>query len=205
MTTVSTRTGLPSAYSTRDLALAVRAQPLERAVPAGLGEAHRELVRERDRERHELLGLADREAEHEALVAGSARVDAHRDVGRLLVDRRDHGARLEVEPVLGARVADVLDRLPHDARDVDVGLRRDLARDEGEARRDERLARDAAHRVVRQDGVQDRVRDLVGDLVGMPLGDGLGREEMTVLAHGCLPAACGERADVNRREISHGR
>ena len=39
--------------------------------------------------------------------------------------------------------------------------------------RDQRLAGDAAVRVVREDGVEDRVRDLVGDLVGMALGDRL--------------------------------
>ncbi len=167
----------------RDLALAVGAQPLEGLRLPRLGEAHRELVRERDRKGHELLGLAHGEPEHEALVAGAAGVDPHRDVRRLLVDRRDDGARLVVESVLRARVADVADRLPDDARDVDVGLRRDLARDEREARRDERLARDAPDRIVPEDRVEDRVRDLVGDLVRMAFGDGFRREEAAVLAH----------------------
>ena len=80
-----------------------------------------------------------RVAEHHPLVAGAdaverivvARVvlhlvrvvDALRDVGRLLVDRDDDAAGLGVEAVLGARVADLLDGLAHEARDVDVRRR----------------------------------------------------------------------------------
>ena len=43
--------------------------------------------------------------------------------------------------------------------------RRDLAGDDDEAGRDQRLAGDAAVRIVREDGVEDGVGDLVGDLV----------------------------------------
>ena len=98
----------------RDLALAVGAQVVDQPLAPHLGQPPRQLVRQHDRQRHQLLGLAAGVAEHQALVAGAARVDAHRDVGRLLVDRRDHRAGLVVEAVLGARVADVLDRLAHD-------------------------------------------------------------------------------------------
>src|SRR5262249_8033726 len=81
-------------------------------------------------------------------------------------------------------VADVLDRLPDDGREIGVGLGRDLSRDERETRGDDRLARDAAVGVLAEERVQDRVGDLVGDLVGMALGDRLRGEEMTaVLAH----------------------
>ena len=63
----------------------------------------------------------------------------------------------------------------------------DLARDDHEAGRDERLAGDAALGVVLQDGVEDGVGDLVGDLVGMPLGDRLGRELERARAHRAEP------------------
>jgi hypothetical protein len=63
---------------------------------------------------------------------------------------------------------------------VDVGGRRDLAGHAGEAGRDERLARHAGRRIVREDRVEDGVGDLVGDLVRVPLGDGLGREEAAI-------------------------
>ena len=101
-------------------------------------------MREHDRERHQLVGLGARVAEHQALVAGAARVDAHRDVGRLAVDRRDDRAGFGVEPELAARVPDVVDGLANHLLVVDDGRRRDLAGDEGNARGDERLAGDAA-------------------------------------------------------------
>ena len=139
-------------------------------------------MRERDRERHELVCLARRVPEHHPLVAGAEEVERIRvavlrlerlvhtlgDVGGLAVDRDDDAAGLGVEPVLGARVADLGDRLAHDRADVDVRLGRDLAGDDDEPGRDERLARDPAVRVVRQDRVEDGVGDLVGDLVRVP-------------------------------------
>ena len=107
----------------RHLRLAVRAQVRQHVRLAHLREPLRELVREHDRQRHQLARLVRRVAEHHPLVAGAdavervvvARVvldlvggvDALRDVGRLLVDRDDHAARLGVEAVLRARVADL--------------------------------------------------------------------------------------------------
>ena len=174
----------------RHLRLAVRPQIRQHVGLAHRGEPLREPVREHDRQRHQLVGLVRRVAEHHPLVAGAdlvervlvavlrleRRVDALRDVGRLLVERDDHAARVGVEAELRARVADLADALAHEARDVDVRLRRDLAGDDDEAGRDQRLAGDAAHRVVGEHGVEHGVRDLVGDLVRMALGDRLGRE-----------------------------
>ena len=87
-------------------------------------------VREHDRERHELLGLGAGVAEHHPLVAGAdlvervvvavlhlvRGVDALRDVRRLLVDRDHDAARVGVEAVLGAVVADLADRARARAR-----------------------------------------------------------------------------------------
>ena len=174
----------------RHLRLAVGPQVRQHVGLAHLGEPVRDAVRELDRQRHQLLGLVRGVAEHHPLVAGAdpvdrvevavlhleRLVDALRDVGRLLVERHDHAARLGVEAVLGARVADVGDRLAHEPRDVDVRRRRDLAGDDDEARRDQRLAGDATLGVVGEDGVEDGVGDLVGDLVRVPLGDRLGAE-----------------------------
>ena len=96
-----------------------------------IGEAVRELVRERDRQRHELVGLVARVAEHHALVAGAGDVervvvgrvgarlvrlvDALGDVGRLLVDRVDDGAGVGGEAEVGVGVADLADRLARDS------------------------------------------------------------------------------------------
>ena len=64
----------------------------------------------------------------------------------------------------------------HEPRNVDVALGRDLAGDDHEPGRDERLAGHAAGRILGEDRVEHGVRDLVGHLVGMALGDGFGGE-----------------------------
>ena len=69
------------------------------------------------------------------------RVHALGDVGRLAVDRDDDAARLEVEAVLRPRVADLGDPVADDGADVDVRVGRDLAGDDDEAGRDQRLRR----------------------------------------------------------------
>jgi hypothetical protein len=73
-----------------------------------------------------------------------------------------------VEPPLRMRVADLLDLAPHLGRNVDVRLRRDLARDDHESCRDQRLAGDATAGSSAEHGVEDRVRDLVATLSGWP-------------------------------------
>ena len=171
-----------------DLRLAVGTEEIEVARLARFGEALDELVRERDRQRHQLRRLADGEAEHEALIAGAAGIDALRDVGRLRIDRGDHGAGLAVETVLGARVADLADGVADDGGKIDVGLGRDLARDHGHAGGDQRLTGDAAERIFRQDCVEDSVGNLIGDLVRVPLGDRL-RGEKGAISH-CRGCSC---------------
>ena len=106
------------------------------------------------------------------------RVDALGDVRRLLLDRDQRAAGLVVEAVVGARVADVADRLADDLLEVDVGLRRDLAEDDDEAGGGGRLAGDAGVGVVADDRVEDRVADLVAELVRVALGDRFGGEQV---------------------------
>ena len=109
---------------------------------AHVGQPLGQLVGQRDRQRHELVGLARGVAEHHALVARAGEielivvggvgprlvglVDALRDIGRLLVDRVDDRARVAIEAVVGVVVADPAHRLARDVLDVDVGLGRDL-------------------------------------------------------------------------------
>ena len=109
-----------------DLGLAVGPQVRDRAGPADLGQALGHAVRQVDRQRHELVGLVARVAEHHPLVAGAllveqvlaagARahlfgvVDALGDVGRLLVERHQHADGAAVVAVGLAVVADLVDR-----------------------------------------------------------------------------------------------
>ena len=128
-----------------DLRLAVRAQIRQRAVLAHLGQPPRQPVCQCDRQRHQLRGVADRVAEHQALVAGAlgvqrvrgaldARlvrgVDALSDVGRLTADADVDAAGLPVEALVRVVVADVEDALANGVGDVGEGLlgrRRHLA------------------------------------------------------------------------------
>ena len=197
----------------RDLALAVRAQVREDLGLAHVGEPARELVRERDGQRHELGRLGAGEAEHHALVAGALGVehvvvvdvgallqrlvDALADVRRLRVDGRDDAAGVAVEAVGGVVVADVADGLPDDLGDLHVGVRGDLAGDHDHAGGDHGLAGHATVRVVGEDGVEDGVGDLVGDLVGMTLGDRFRSEEVSALFQVSPPTdSAGEPADL---------
>ena len=141
----------------RDLGLAVGQQVGHRAVAPHRRQAPRHGVREHQRQRHQLRRLVAGEAEHHPLVAradpveriaaGRAglerRVDALRDVGRLLVERHVDRAGLGVEAVVRARVADLAHDAARDLRDVQRRGRGDLAGDQHEA------GRDAASRMPR--------------------------------------------------------
>jgi hypothetical protein len=170
--------GLVAVVLDGDLRLAVRPQIVDRSRAPELGEAADQLVRQHDRQRHELGRLAIRIAEHQALIARATGVDTLSDVARLLVNRRQHRAGISVVAVLASRVADVADDVTHDLLIVHRSGGRDLAGDDGQPRGDQRLACDPCERVLHEDGIEDAIRDLVGNLVGMPLGYGFGSEEM---------------------------
>ena len=100
-----------------ELGLRVGAQPRQSSVAAHLGLPLHDAVGVVDGQRHQLRGLVARVAEHEALVTRAlieiepvAFVHALGDVGRLAVDRGQHGARLVVEADLRGVVADLVER-----------------------------------------------------------------------------------------------
>ncbi len=147
-------------------------------------------MREVNRERHEALGLTRRIAEHEALVTGALLVGrvrrlvhALRDVGRLLAEGHEDGDLVGREAERGIDVTDRADRVADHVGVLDPGGRRDLARDDGHAGRDERLAGDPAHGVLLEDRIEDRVGDLIRDLVRVTRGHALAGEKTTLAAH----------------------
>ena len=155
----------------RDLALAVGAQVGQLAALADRGQLAAELVGQRDGGGHQLGGFVGGVAEHHALVAGAAGVNALGDVARLLVDGGDHGAGVGVEAVEGVVVADGGDDAADQALEIDVGLGGDFAGDDHQPGGREGFGGDAAVGVLLQAGIQDGVRDLVGNLVGMAFSD----------------------------------
>ncbi len=164
----------------RHLALAVGPQVRHQPALAHLTEPLRQLVRQRDRQRHQLRSLVRRIAEHHPLVARAARVHAHRNVARLLVDGRDHRAGIRIEAIERIVVADGSHRPAHQALEVHIRLGGDLTRNHHQPGAGQRLARHPAKRVLCQTRVQNRVRDLVGNLVRMSLGHGFTGKQCTV-------------------------
>src|ERR1700722_13932620 len=120
----------------------------------------------------EVLGLL-------ALAVLERVVDALGDVRRLRADGDRDAAGRAVEALGRGVIADLEDLVPDDARNVDVGLGRDLACHVHLAGGDHRLHRDPAARVVLDHGVEDGVTDLVGHLVGMTLSHRLRSKQAT--------------------------
>jgi len=158
----------------RNLRLPVRPKKWQRPTLPHLRQPHRQLVRQRDRSRHQLLILIARISKHHSLIAGAAGVDAHGDVAGLFVDAGDDGAGVAVEAVEGVVVSDGLDGAADDLLEIDVGFGGDFSGDDDEAGGGEGFAGDAAGGVFGQAGVEDSVGNLVGDLIGMAFGDGFG-------------------------------
>ncbi len=76
----------------RDLRFSVGPQIRQLAALAHFGKTHRQFVGQRDGGGHEIVVLVACIPEHHALVARAARIHAHRDIGRLGVNGRNHGA-----------------------------------------------------------------------------------------------------------------
>ncbi len=156
-----------------DLALAVGTQVRELAGLSYFRQFLGQFMSQRDGCGHQLGGLVGGVAEHHALVAGAAGVNALRDVGGLAVDGGDDGAGVVVEALDGVVVANLFDRVADQGLEVDVGLSGDLTGDDDEAGAGEGLAGDAAQRIFGETGVEDGIGDLIGDLVGVTFGHGL--------------------------------
>ena len=177
-----------------DLRLAVGPQERQRTVPACLGEPFRQLVGERDGQRHELGRLAAREADHHALVPRALQLEwivvqgalaclervahAGRDIGRLFFEVDLDQRMVGVESDLFVVVADRSDRVADGALDVELRVRGHLTDHDAQPFRDRGFARDTGVRVLPEHAVEHRIGNLVADLVGMPFGDGLGGQQI---------------------------
>ncbi len=141
----------------RDLRFAVGTQVRKPAMLADLSEAHGQLVRQRDRRRHQLRVLVAGIAKHHALVAGTAGVDAHRDVAGLFVDAGDHGAGIRVKAVERVVVANGRNRAANQRLEIHISLGRDFSRDNDQSGGGQGLAGHAAGRIFGQASVEDSV------------------------------------------------
>ena len=121
-----------------------------------------------------------------ALLELKGLVDAHGDVGGLLVDGGHHRAGAVVEAVGRVGVADALHGAADDGGDVGVVLGGDLAHHGDNTGGGEGLTGHVGIGIVGQNVVQDGIGDLVADFVGVALGDGL-RGKQT-LCHNVVPS-----------------
>ncbi len=170
------------------LRLAVGPQEIHLALASRLRKPPRQPVRQLDRHGHQLFGLVAGIAEHQALIARAAGVNAHGDVRRLVVDRGNNGAGLGVEAILSAGIPNVANHFPGQVAKVDVGVRGDFARYQHQSGSNQGLARHAAARIVLQHRIENGIGNLVGDFIGMALGNRLRGKKMR-LQRGCQNVA----------------
>jgi len=97
---------------------------------ADFREALRQAVRQLDGHGHQFFGFIAGEAEHEALIAGAARIHAHGDVGRLALDGAHHRAGVGVKTEKRVVVADLFDRLANKLVVIHVGAGGDFPRND---------------------------------------------------------------------------
>ena len=167
-----------------NLGFAVGAQIFERAVLAHLGQTECQLVRKRDRQRHQFGGFIASVTKHQALVARTnvelvgvailgfkGLVNAHCNVGGLFVQRDNNGTAIAVKAVFCAVVTDLADGVANDSLHVHISARGDLTHYTHKTCGAKGLTSYAGHRVLAQHFVKDGIRDLVTDLVGMSLGN----------------------------------
>ncbi|CAB4965655.1 unannotated protein [freshwater metagenome] len=98
-------------------------------------------------------------------------VNALGDIGRLSIETDQDAHGLAVIAVGLAVVTNSLDRVAHNARDIDITRSCDFAGDDGQACGHEGLTCDTTHWVVGQHGIENGIGDLISHLVGMTLGD----------------------------------
>ncbi len=172
-----------------DLGLAVGTEPRKRAVFANLRKTKGQLVGEVHRQRHELLGLTDGIAEHDALVASALFLlivnplphrHALTDIGRLAVESDHHSAGFVIKPLLRRVVADLPDRFASDMSVIHPSIRRNLAGNHNEAGGDHRFASNTGLGVLSEQRIEHRVGNLVRDLVWMTFGHRLRGKEIGV-------------------------
>ena len=143
---------------------------------ADFGQLAGELVRQHDRQRHQLRRFVAGVAEHQALIAGAAGIHTHGDVGRLALDGIEDAAGLAVEADSGVGVADVGDGLARELRNVDITGGRDFAGYDANAGGDQHFASHAAVRILFENSIENGIGNLVRNLIGVALGHGFRRE-----------------------------
>jgi len=167
----------------------------------------REPVCQCDRQRHQLGRLTTSEADHHALIACALQLErivlesafpflqrvihAGCYVRRLLLEINLDQRMVRVETDLFRVVADVANRVPNRALDVELRMSGHLSDHDAQSLGDRCLTGDARVRVLRQHPVEYGVGDLIANLVGVTLRDRFGgHEERARAAKGSCHNGC---------------
>ena len=178
-----------------NLRLPVRTQIGQLAALAHVAQLFGHLMRQGDRQGHELRCFVAGKAKHHPLVAradaveGVGRavlrligfIDAHGDVGRLHIDRCDNAAGIAVKSIFVVAIADVDGHIAGDRRNIHVAFRGNLTHDVQHPGCRRHLAGNMRMGVLLQNRIQYRVGNLVAEFIGMPLGHRFGSEK--ILCH----------------------
>ena len=179
-----------------NLALSVGTKVRQCAVLAYLCKLSGELVGQADGIRHIFFRLVGRVAEHHALVSGadgvqlilahavlcalSGRflllrlqrlVNAHGDIGRLLVQNHHHTAGVGIKPIIGFGIADFAHRIADDLLDVHISIGGNFAHNHHQSGGGAGLTGHTAHGVFLHQRVQHRIGNRVTHFIGMSLCD----------------------------------
>ena len=141
-----------------------------------------------DRVGHIFRSLVGRITEHHTLIAGTGVqivfeasffclqcfVDTHCDVCGLLVKCDHDSTGVAVKAGLCIVVADLIDGLTYDGRNVQLCLGGNLTGHKDESRTGCGFARNTAHRILCHAGIQNRVGYSITDFIRMAFGNRFG-------------------------------
>ena len=154
-------------------------------------------MRQRNRQRHQLLRLRRRIPKHHPLIPSTShiqniiiprirprlprRIHPLRNIRRLLINRIDHRTRITIKPKRRIRIPNPPHRLPRHMRNIHIRRRRDLPRNQHQPRIHQRLTRHPTKRIIHQHRIQNPIRNLISNLVRMPLSHRLRRKQKLVI------------------------
>ena len=165
------------------LGFPIRTQIFQRSVFSHFRQLQTQFMSQRDRIRHIVLGLVGGETEHHTLIPGTDGLDlgithlvffgfqrfinAHGDIGGLLIDSSDHTAGFCIKTIFSSGVTDFLNRIAHDLLNIYIRICGDLTHYQHQSCGSGRFTCHTAHGVLCQKRVQNSIGNLVAHFIGM--------------------------------------
>src|SRR5207249_5991584 len=160
------------------------------AVFAQACELTAEFVGERNWRRHEFRRLVAGKTEHQSLVAGAlfgscfslggGAVDALFDVAGLLAHFANHAAGVGLKNAIAIHITDAADGTAHALIKIELGVARDFAGQYNQVAFSERLASDAAQRVLLETGIENVIANGIANFIRMAFGHRFGGKDVAV-------------------------